>query len=78
MKWENGQGNIGDVSAVILILLHDLTLAPKQLHRAGAECAAKSKGGPNLIVVVLPDGGNDIYTAVKQYVPSCEIISFDC
>jgi hypothetical protein len=26
------------------------------------------KRGPNIIVVILPEGGNDIYTAVKQYV----------
>jgi eukaryotic translation initiation factor 2C len=74
VKWENGQGNIGDVRALILTVLHDLTLAPKQLRKAGAECAARSKGGPNLIVVVLPDGGNDIYTAVKQYVPFYKIV----
>jgi eukaryotic translation initiation factor 2C len=53
-------------------------LAPKQLRKAGAECIARSKGEPKLFVVVLPDDGNDIYTAVKQYVPFCTIISFDC
>lgn len=41
-----------------------------QLRSAGAQCAAKFKLPPNLIVVVLPEGGNDIYTAVKQYVLS--------
>jgi len=39
-----------------------------QLRAAGAKCAAKYNAGPNLIVVILPEGGNDIYTAVKQYV----------
>ncbi|KAF8061822.1 argonaute-like protein [Lyophyllum atratum] len=38
-----------------------------QLRNAGAECARVSGGGPNLIVVILPDGGNDIYTAVKHF-----------
>jgi len=38
-----------------------------QLRAAGAACAAKMKAGPNLVVVILPEGGNDIYTAVKQY-----------
>ncbi|KAG5651697.1 hypothetical protein H0H81_007756 [Sphagnurus paluster] len=51
VKWENGQGNIAN-----------------QLRAAGGECARKNggRGGPTLIVVVLPDHGNDIYTAVKQ------------
>ena len=35
---------------------------------AGLECKNTTGAGPNLIIVVLPDGGNDIYTAVKQYV----------
>jgi eukaryotic translation initiation factor 2C len=35
---------------------------------AGVECKQKKGAPPNLIVVILPDGGNDIYTAVKQYV----------
>ncbi|GLB35650.1 putative argonaute family protein [Lyophyllum shimeji] len=39
----------------------------EQLRNAGAECARKNGGPPNLIVVVLPDGGNDIYTAVKHF-----------
>jgi len=39
----------------------------QQLRNAGAECAARSGGGPNMIVVVLPDGGDDIYTAVKHF-----------
>lgn len=39
-----------------------------QLRAAGKEVVEKFKGGPSLIVVVLPEGGNEIYTAVKQYV----------
>ncbi|KAH0839868.1 argonaute-like protein [Lanmaoa asiatica] len=40
----------------------------EQLRAAGNECFQKTKQRPTLIVVVLPDNGNDIYTAVKQYV----------
>jgi eukaryotic translation initiation factor 2C len=37
-----------------------------QLRNAGAT-VVKAKGkAPSLIVVVLPEGGNDTYTAVKQ------------
>ncbi|KAJ7228592.1 argonaute-like protein, partial [Mycena pura] len=38
-----------------------------QLRAAGAACAEKMKAGPNLMVVVLPEGGNDIYTSVKHF-----------
>ncbi|KAF8165769.1 argonaute-like protein [Crassisporium funariophilum] len=38
-----------------------------QLSKAGKACVDAGKGGPNLIVVVLPEGGNDIYTAVKHF-----------
>ncbi|KAJ7459186.1 argonaute-like protein [Mycena galericulata] len=38
-----------------------------QLKAAGAACAQKMKAGPNLMVVVLPEGGNDIYTSVKHF-----------
>lgn len=34
------------------------------------ECAQKKGSPPSLIVVILPEGGNDIYTAVKQCVLS--------
>ncbi|KAH9179683.1 argonaute-like protein [Lactarius sanguifluus] len=50
IKWESGQGNIG-----------------QQLRAAGGECQRRTKNLPNLIVVVLPEGGNDIYTAVKHF-----------
>ncbi|KAF8165280.1 argonaute-like protein [Crassisporium funariophilum] len=38
-----------------------------QLFGLGNECHAKYKKGPNLVVVILPEGGNDIYTAVKHF-----------
>ncbi|KAG6909899.1 hypothetical protein DXG01_014713 [Tephrocybe rancida] len=56
IKWENPHGRVAD-----------------QLRAAGAGVAQKATserrrpGGPNLIVVVLPDGGNEIYTAVKHF-----------
>ncbi|KAF9247291.1 argonaute-like protein [Melanogaster broomeanus] len=39
----------------------------EQLRAAGNECFQKTKQRPTLIVVVLPDNGNDIYTAVKHF-----------
>ncbi|KAG6835954.1 hypothetical protein H0H93_012916 [Arthromyces matolae] len=39
----------------------------EQLKSAGMEVVKLTKLGPNLIVVVLPEGGNDIYTAVKHF-----------
>ncbi|KAF8963810.1 argonaute-like protein [Flammula alnicola] len=39
----------------------------EQLKGAGGECMQKLGGLPSLIVVVLPEGGNDIYTAVKHF-----------
>ncbi|KAF8266859.1 argonaute-like protein [Lactarius quietus] len=39
----------------------------QQLRAAGAECQRRAKILPSLIVVVLPDGGNDIYSAVKYF-----------
>jgi len=50
MKWESGQGNIG-----------------QQLRAAGSDCQRETNSLPVLIVVVLPDMGNDIYTAVKHF-----------
>jgi eukaryotic translation initiation factor 2C len=50
IKWESGQGNIG-----------------QQLRVAGGECQRRVKNLPTLIVVVLPEGGNDIYSAVKHF-----------
>ncbi|KIJ20240.1 hypothetical protein PAXINDRAFT_68597 [Paxillus involutus ATCC 200175] len=38
-----------------------------QLRAAGNEVFQKTKQPPTLIVVVLPDNGNDIYTAVKHF-----------
>ena len=39
-----------------------------QLRSVGSECIAKHQHPPNLYVIILPEGGNDIYTAVKQCV----------
>ncbi|KAI9448013.1 argonaute-like protein [Lactarius indigo] len=50
IKWESGQGNIG-----------------QQLRAAGSECQRRTTSLPTLVVVVLPDGGNDIYGAVKHF-----------
>lgn len=38
-----------------------------QLKKAGQTCVQQKGEGPNLIVVILPDGGDDIYTAVKHF-----------
>ncbi|KAK7470584.1 hypothetical protein VKT23_002008 [Stygiomarasmius scandens] len=37
------------------------------LKEAGRSCVQRYGGGPNLIVAVLPEGGNDIYTAIKHF-----------
>lgn len=37
-----------------------------QLRASGKLVYDQFKAAPNLIVVVLPEGGNEIYTAVKQ------------
>jgi eukaryotic translation initiation factor 2C len=37
------------------------------LKNLGHECFAKLKGPPQLFVVVLPEGGNEIYTEVKHF-----------
>jgi eukaryotic translation initiation factor 2C len=39
----------------------------EQLKKAGKACVDAKKSPPNLIVVVLPEGGNQIYTAVKHF-----------
>ena len=39
-----------------------------QLRSVGADCISKHQHPPNLFVVILPEGSNDIYTAVKQCV----------
>ncbi|KAF7342176.1 Protein argonaute-2 [Mycena venus] len=41
-------------------------IAP-QLQAAGATCYAEYKVAPTLFVVILPEGGNDIYTMVKHW-----------
>jgi eukaryotic translation initiation factor 2C len=39
----------------------------EQLRKAGKACFDTKKSPPDLIVVVLPEGGNQIYTAVKHF-----------
>jgi hypothetical protein len=65
----NGQGVIDTVSEPVS-KLHRCTCsyALKQLKEVGKECAAQRGGLPNLMVVILPERANEIYTAVKQYV----------
>ena len=43
-----------------------IRLFDQQLRKAGKACVDVKKHVPTLIVVVLPEGGNQIYTAVKQ------------
>lgn len=38
------------------------------LKNVGMECISKLGGPPNLFVVILPEGANEIYTEVKQQV----------
>ncbi|KAI0289730.1 argonaute-like protein [Russula brevipes] len=40
---------------------------PQQLRAACEECQRKARAPPSLIVAVIPDGGNDIYTAIKHF-----------
>ncbi|KIK63449.1 hypothetical protein GYMLUDRAFT_163093 [Collybiopsis luxurians FD-317 M1] len=37
------------------------------LRGAGGKCAQKHKKGPDMLLVILPEGGNDIYRAVKHF-----------
>jgi eukaryotic translation initiation factor 2C len=68
IKYLNGQGRIGEVSDFSLPLgLSRIERVMKQLRGAGAEVAQKKGSPPDLVVVVLPEGGNDIYTAVKYF-----------
>ncbi|THU91323.1 argonaute-like protein [Dendrothele bispora CBS 962.96] len=51
VNYANGQGNINE-----------------QLKAAGKACVDKNRtGGPDLLVVILPEHGNDIYRAVKHF-----------
>jgi eukaryotic translation initiation factor 2C len=70
ISWQNGQGRIAEVRLLsVLLFTHVLNPSSlQQLMAVGVECKQKKGAPPNLIVVILPEGGNDIYTAVKQYV----------
>lgn len=70
IKYENGQGDIGAVCGCHdeLHQLHDLLVwfYQQQLRSVGKTFFDKTKKFPQLIVVILPEAGTDIYTAVKQ------------
>lgn len=68
IAWENAQGVIHNVSSHLCPPSSpSLTLSPQQLLKVGTDCKNKYGAGPNLIVVVLPDGATDVYTAVKHF-----------
>ena len=58
------------------MLTWPLLLPSQQLKRAGKACYDKKGVPPGLIVVVLPEGGNDIYTAVKKWATYLPFVSF--
>ncbi|KAF5364873.1 hypothetical protein D9757_013044 [Collybiopsis confluens] len=37
------------------------------LRAAGGKCAKKHNKGPDMLLVILPEGGNDLYRAVKHF-----------
>ncbi|KAH9992239.1 Piwi domain-containing protein [Russula compacta] len=39
----------------------------RQLRAACEECQRRARAPPTLIIAVLPEGGNDIYTAIKHF-----------
>ncbi|KAJ7284419.1 argonaute-like protein [Mycena rebaudengoi] len=51
---------------------------PPQLLAAGAECYQKTKAAPTLFVVILPEGGNDLYTIVKHWGDVTKGIATQC
>ncbi|KAL6309673.1 argonaute-like protein [Sparassis latifolia] len=60
--YENAQGNIAD-----------------QLKAAGRACVQKNKQQPpNMLVVVLPEGATDVYTAVKHFGDVTQGIATQC
>ncbi|KAJ6562409.1 argonaute-like protein [Mycena capillaripes] len=50
---------------------------PAKLREAGAACFQKN-GPPTLFVVVLPEGGNDIYTIVKHWGDVTQGVATQC
>ncbi|THH18233.1 hypothetical protein EW146_g2726 [Bondarzewia mesenterica] len=56
VRWESGQGVIGDVQILSILWF-----------AVGSACKQKTNNFPTLIVVILPEGGNDIYSAVKHF-----------
>jgi len=65
--WENGHGNVIEVSDSYQNIARCLSeIFFQQLKKNGHANFQRKKQPPSLIVVVLPEGGNHIYTAVKQ------------
>lgn len=67
VKYFNGQGNVANVPPPFYpaIFTHGLF---QELRTTGLEAKTKFGRPPSLFVIVLPENGNDIYTAVKQCV----------
>ena len=46
-----------------------LSINSQHVKQIGTACREKYKQVPSLVVAILPEGGGDVYAAVKQYVP---------
>lgn len=66
--WENGHGNIIQVSVIgdQNVTGCQAEISFQQLEKNYASFRQSKKQPPFLIVVVLPEGGDHIHTAVKQ------------
>ena len=62
----NAQNGVIRVSIVRLTSLRFTLTIEQELTRVGNDFSQRKKPNPPLLVVVLPDGASDIYTAVKQ------------
>jgi len=64
---ENGNGDVPKVSDLIPLHLPAIAKLPiQQLRAAGQKCFQQKGKPPSLVVVILPEGGDEIYTQVKQ------------
>ncbi|KAJ4482406.1 argonaute-like protein [Lentinula aciculospora] len=63
IEWASGQGGVQQVAT-----------------NAGGKCARKNNAGkgPDMILVILPDGGNDIYRAVKFFGDVAQGVATQC
>ncbi|KAL0575953.1 hypothetical protein V5O48_006023 [Marasmius crinis-equi] len=66
--WENGQGNIAN----------QLRNAGVHVYNASERFFGGKKVGPNLVLVVLPENGDDIYTAVKHFGDCLQGVATQC